>query len=272
MFPSYTEISPLSSVLLPLAHPVPALSLAGKVTKPQRVPAHVLLCLPYVQMDLLLHGIWKEELQDITSGSVSPTHNMPQLKLQTLTLLSSHPCQLKMYIKLLLSMQRGLFMGKGVGEDGKDLDWTFLSGHFGIPGWRGTAHGNWEITAFNSWVLWIQLFASVKWPQKMKWLTSLNISSSELWSQSWKKSIRIVLCSGGSPDLLTHSPFLFPERDRKQAVGFCGAVDYLASLQHLGSEIQRLRERERRSMGSGRGDSLGQRYYPNKVHSCLPYL
>lgn len=80
-----------------------------------------------------------------------------------------------------------------------------------------------------------------------------------------------MLCSGGSSNPLTHSQFLFPERDRKQAVGLCGVVGYLAFSQHLGSVIQRLREIER-SEGNGKGDSLGQSDDPNKVHFCLPYL
>lgn len=108
VFPSYTEIQPLSPALLLLAHPVPALDLEGEVTKPPWVPAHVLPCLLWVQMDLLLHGQRKEELQNVTAGNVCPTHNMPQPKLQTLTRLISHPCQLNMYIKLLPCMRRGL--------------------------------------------------------------------------------------------------------------------------------------------------------------------
>lgn len=75
---------------------------------PQQVPAHMLLCLSYVQMDLLSYGRWKDKLQDITSGSASPTDNMPRPKLHTLTQLSSHLCQLKIYIKLSPRMQKGL--------------------------------------------------------------------------------------------------------------------------------------------------------------------
>lgn len=81
-----------------------------------------------------------------------------------------------------------------------------------------------------------------------------------------------MLCSGGSPDPLTHSPLLFPERDGKQGVGFCGVVGYLVFVQHLGSAAQRLGEIERRSEGSVKGDNLGQSDFPDKVHSCLPYL
>lgn len=90
----------------PVSSPSTCLGL-GRSHQPPWVPAHV-PCLLCVQMDLLLHGQRKEELQDVTAGNVSPTHNMPQPKLQTLTRLISHPWQLNMYIKLLPCMRRGL--------------------------------------------------------------------------------------------------------------------------------------------------------------------
>lgn len=61
----------------PVNLPSSSFSKAGKVTELQRVPARVLPCLPCVQMDLLLHVRWKEELQDITSGGVSPHTAFP---------------------------------------------------------------------------------------------------------------------------------------------------------------------------------------------------
>lgn len=51
----------------------------------------------------------------------------------------------------------------------------------------------------------------------------------------------------------------------------CGVRAYLASLRHLSRETQRWREGEKMALGSGRGYGLGQRNYPNKIHSCLPF-
>lgn len=101
----------------PLSFPSTCLGLGRKITMPQEVPAHMLPCLSCVQMDFLSYGRWKEELQDITSGSASPTHNMPQPKLQTLTQFSSHLCQHKIYIKLSPCMQKDLgSWGNGPGK------------------------------------------------------------------------------------------------------------------------------------------------------------
>lgn len=51
----------------------------------------------------------------------------------------------------------------------------------------------------------------------------------------------------------------------------CGVPAYLASLWHLSRETQKWREGEKMALGTGRGYGLGQRYYPNKIHSCLPF-